>query len=141
MLSRRELLSAGFAGSLATESGTAVEEQPADREGQREIAKYLQGMGRELSEINANFQVVQGPVGKIREYMETFARSNSKFPDFMEVGIAIFVSMYDWHVKNRQQLVVTRQTDGRYFMQFMFTSLILRTDQDRNFIGLPYDRA
>jgi hypothetical protein len=58
----------------------------------------------------------------------------------MEVGTAVFFDMYDWHVKHRQQLAVTRQSDGRYAMQFMFTFLVLRPDQDVNYIGYPYDK-
>jgi hypothetical protein len=51
------------------------------------------------------------------------------------------MDVYDWHVKNRQQLVVTRGPDGRYWLQFMFTTLIMRGEQDPNYIGIPYDKG
>ena len=82
-----------------------------------------------------------GIVAKLRSDMETFLRANAKFPDFIEVGIAVFIEVYDWHVKNRQQLTVSRLGDGRYAMLFMFTTLILRPEQDRNYVGIPYDRG
>ena len=72
--------------------------------------------------------------------MEQFLRSHSKFPDYMEVGPGVFIEIYDWHIKHQQQLVVTRLADGRYTMQFMFTSLLLRPEQESGYVGYPYDR-
>lgn len=144
MLSRRELITAGVAGTMtsAPVAGARVPaEQQADREGQREIARMLQGIERSLNNAFLNPSLTHGFVSKLRENMEQFLRANSKFPDFMDVGPAVFFEMYDWHVKNRQQLTITRITDGRYAMQFMFTSLVLRPEQDRNYIGIPTDRV
>ena len=59
----------------------------------------------------------------------------------IEVGLGVFMDLYDWHVKNRQQLVVQRAPDGRYWMQFMFTSLVLRPETEANYIGIPYDKG
>ena len=145
MLSRRELITAGAAGSLSAAPGiarpSAVEEQQADREGQREIARMIQGVERTLDNALLTSSLAHGFVPKLRESMEQFLRANNKFPDFIDVGAAVFFDIYDWHVKNRQQLTVTRVADGRYAMQFMFSSLVLRPEQDRNFIGVPTDRA
>jgi hypothetical protein len=145
MLSRRELITAGAAGSLSATPGLArplpVEEQQADREGQREIARMIQGVERTLDNALLTSSLAHGFVPKLRENMEQFLRANNKFPDFIDVGAAVFFDIYDWHVKNRQQLTVARVADGRYAMQFMFSSLVLRPEQDRNFIGVPTDRA
>lgn len=146
MLSRRDLITAGVAAgglSAAPEGASALTaaEQEADRQGQREIANQIAAVDRALNSAFLSSSLAHGFVGKLRADMEQFLRANSKFPDFMEVGAAVFFDIYDWHVKNRQQLVVTRLTDGRYSMQFMFTSLILRPEQDRNYTGVPYDRV
>jgi hypothetical protein len=85
--------------------------------------------------------VAYGNVSKIRQIMEVFFRANTKFPDFIDIGISVFMDLYDWHVKNRQQLMVTRAPDGRYWLQFMFTSMVLRQEVDPNHIGIPYDKA
>ena len=53
----------------------------------------------------------------------------------------MFIDLYDWHVKYQQPLNVTRQPDGRYLMQFMFSTLLLRPEQDSGYIGYPYDKA
>ena len=144
MLSRRELFTAGIAaggiGAGAPASATTGVEQDTTREGQREIARAInqvedairQGLQPTLS---------YGLVGKVRSQMEIFLRAHSKFPDYFEIGPGVFTELYDWHVKHRQQLNVTRLSDGRYTMQFMFSTLILRTDQDPSFVGNPYDRG
>jgi hypothetical protein len=145
MVSRRELITAGVAGTFTVApSADALpvgEEQQADREGQREIAKQIQNVEGVLRSAHLSSSLAHGFVSKLRGDMETFLRANSKFPDFIEVGVAVFFDLYDWHVKHHQQLMVTRLGDGRYAMQFMFSSLILRPEQDRNYIGIPFDKA
>lgn len=144
MLSRRELLTAGVGGSLASTaapSAAAPEEQQADRDGQREIARSITTVEQTLRNAYLTSSLSHGFVVKLRNYMEQHFRASSKFPDFMDIGLAVFMDLYDWHVKNRQQLVVTRGVDGRYNMQFMFTTLVLRGEQDPNYIGIPYDKA
>ncbi|MBA3269916.1 MAG: hypothetical protein H0T71_05345 [Acidobacteria bacterium] len=147
MLSRRELITAGVAGSFvaspsASTAGPAVvEEQQADRDGQREIARSIVGVEQILRNAYLTSNLSHGFVPKLRVYMEQFFRASFKFPDFMDVGIGVFMELYDWHVKNRQQLLVSRGTDSRYNMQFMFTTLVLRGEQDSNYIGIPYDKG
>jgi hypothetical protein len=144
MLSRRELIAAGVAGGLA---GPAAEDTPmrevaqdADRAGQREIAVQIQNVDSTLKTVFLTSSVGHGVIARLRAEMETFLRANLKFPDYFEVGVAVFYEIYDWHIKYDQPVVITRLTDGRYALQFMFSNLVLRPDQDRNFIGVPSDR-
>jgi hypothetical protein len=137
MLSRREMITAGFAGSLAAAPGGASA-LPAGEQEQREVASQLQAIDRTL---NNALLPASSIVAKLRSDMEQFLRANARFPDFIEIGIGVFYDVYDWHVKNRQEVLVTVRTDGRYAMQFMFTSLILRPEQDRNFVGVPFNRG
>ena len=145
MLSRRELISAGVAGSLAgSPSGAlpaAAEEQQADRDGQREIARSIGSVEQVLRNAYLSSSLSHGHVTKLRGQMEQFFRANFKFPDFINIGLTVFMDVYDWHVKHGQQLIVTRGIDGRYNMQFMFTTLVLRGEQDGNYVGIPYDKA
>jgi hypothetical protein len=73
--------------------------------------------------------------------MEVFFKTNQKFPDFIDVGLAVFLDVFDWHVKNRQQANITRGPDSRYWIQFMFTTLILRAEHAENYIGIPFDKG
>ena len=145
MISRRELIAASVAGSLTAAPVASLElsaaEQEADRQVQREIANQIAAVDRTLNSAFLSSSLAHGFVAKARlEGLVEALRASGKFPDYIEIGVAVFFDIYDWHIKNQQQLTVTR-TDGRYIMQFMFTSLILRAEQDRNYIGVPYDRA
>lgn len=157
MLSRRELMSAGVAGMLypgahlaaadapvrgaSAETAAPTGEQQADRDGQREIARSIDRIDGTMRNALLSNSLAHGMVGKVRASMELFFKTNTKFPDFMEIGIGVFMELYDWHVKNRQQLTVTRGADGRYWMQFMFTTMLVRHEVDSMYLGIPYDKA
>jgi hypothetical protein len=144
MLSRRELITTGVAGSLAASPSAAplaTEVQDADRAGQREIARAVSSVEQVLRDSFSSPSLSYGIIELLRKEMSTFFRANFRFPEFIDIGLGVFMDVYDWHVKNRQQLVVTRGIDGRYNMQFMFTTLVLRGEQDPKFIGIPYDKV
>lgn len=82
-----------------------------------------------------------GFVPKLREAYTQYWRGNGKFPDLCEVGSDVFYDIYDWHVKNGQPIPVSRLSDGKMSITFMYTQLIVRVDQAPNFIGVPFDRA
>ncbi len=65
--------------------------------------------------------------------------STRKYPDFIEIGLDVWDNVYDWHVAYQQPLNVTRLADGRYAMSFMFTTLLLRSDQNPDFVGYAFD--
>jgi hypothetical protein len=144
MLSRRELFTAGIAGGLSRSgsdaAAPAVEQDPT-LQGQREIARAVGQVEDVIRQGLLSPSLSHGVVAKIRVLMEQFLRAHSKFPDYFEIGAGVFIELYDWHVKNRQQLSVTRLADGRYTMQFMFSTMLLRPDQDSLYIGYPYDRV
>jgi hypothetical protein len=149
MLSRRELMTAGMTGTLyygmpstaAADGAPVTIDAQSDRDGQREIARAISEAGSSVTSLLSTNSTAHGFVGKIRELMNTFLRGNGKFPDFMDIGIAVFWDLYDWHIKNEQQLIVTRGTDGRYWMQFAFTTLLLRHEVEPSHIGVPFDKV
>jgi hypothetical protein len=145
MVSRRELITAGVAGSLASSaapaaSSTAMQQEPT-REGQREIARAVGDVEDVLRDGLLGPSLSAGHVGKLRGLMEQFLRSHGKFPEYFDVGSSVFFELYDWHVRHRQQLIVTRQPDNRYVLQFMFSNIVLRPEQEPTYIGYPYEKA
>ena len=58
----------------------------------------------------------------------------------MEIGTSLFYDVYDWHVRHAQQIQIIRLADQRFAIQFMFTQLIVRWEQDANYLGTPFDR-
>jgi hypothetical protein len=144
MLTRRELITGGVTGSVVPLGHAASVEgvqSRAEVDAMRDIANQISAVDETLSQGMLSNTVVFGLAGKVRGQMETFFRTTQKFPDFIDVGYNVFMDVYDWHIKNRQQLVVTRGPDGRYWLQFMFTTLIMRGEHDAGYIGIPYDKG
>ena len=140
MLSRREVLSGGVVGGLARNAPSGAE-QPGDKEGLREIEKAIQDLEASLTRAFNTGSLSIGPIGLLRRAFELFIKANGHFPEFCDIGVGVFYDVYDWHVRNRQAIMVVRQPDNRYTIQFMFTTLVLRFETEPNFIGLPYDKA
>lgn len=144
MISRRDVVTAGVLGTLATGAAAspaeAVQDGPVIRAGLTEIK-------REIEELNGHVQrgllgssLDNGRVGQVKGRIETFLKSSGKFPEFCDIGTSVFYDVYEWHVKHQQQINVTRMADQRLMIQFMFTQLILRWENDSNYIGTPFDR-
>lgn len=145
MLSRRELFAAGVAGTL-TAAPVAAEDveslaQEANREGQKEIAGSIRAVSSTLDRAFLSNDLSFGSITKIRDLMQQHFRSTSRFPDYIDIGFSVFVELYDWHVRHGQQLLVARAVDGRYTIQFMFTTMVLRHEVDQGFIGVPYEKG
>ena len=80
-----------------------------------------------------------GTIANIRNQQKTFLKANRKYPDYIDAGVDAWEDVYDWHVKNRQEVRATRLPEGRYGILFMFTTIVLREDQTPSFVGWGYD--
>jgi hypothetical protein len=146
MISRREVVTAGVLGSLTGSAVTAEASQGGQDDGQtRAVLTRIQ---QELDTINSTLEAgLRGPglsagtIGRIRERLTLHLRSAGKFPEFLEIGTSLFYDVYDWHVRHAQQIQIIRLADQRFAIQFMFTQLIVRWEQDANYLGTPFDRA
>ena len=78
-------------------------------------------------------------VARIRQQQHTWMRSTQKYPDFIEVGLDVWDNIYDWQVVHQHPVNMTRSSDGRYSMVFMFTTLLLRPDQAADYVGYAFD--
>lgn len=142
MLSRREVIAGGVVGGLAGSPASPAEgEQPDSTVALRDIEEQLEQLRLSFDRAFNTLTLAVGPIGRLRDLFEQFLRSNGKFPDFCDIGARVFYDVYDWHIRNRQNLVVLRQADNRYTIQFMFTTLILKFENQVDFIGYPFDKA
>ena len=66
-------------------------------------------------------------------------RINNKLPDFIEVGVDVWFSVHDWHIKWQQPMTLGRDAGGRYTVVLLSTVMILRADMVPGYIGLPFD--
>lgn len=148
MLTRRELVTGTALGSVvagSTSIGAPPEAPPQDVDNAAlrtiankttEIDQTLDGLAGVVRSNTLAF----GFVPKIREAYTLYWRTHGKFPEFCEVGTSVFYDIYDWHIKNRLPIPVSRFADGRMSITFMYTQLLVRIDQAADYIGLPFDR-
>jgi len=146
MISRREVVTAGVLGSLAAgaSASPAEAEQDGDvlvlRASLQDIKTQIEELkGHVFSGLVANSMSI-GRVGLVKDRLELYLKSSGKFPEFCDIGTGVFFDIYDWHVKHQQQIQITRLADQRLMIQFMFTQLILRWENDSNYISAPYDK-
>ena len=87
-------------GGLLTGIAALVEPQQGSRSGSQGddaiVARALYDLNDTLRRtLDTSRELV-----RIREQQRTYLRAAQKFPDFIEVGIAVWESVYDWHVRH-----------------------------------------
>ena len=95
-----------------------------------------------LKDIRKALEAPQGSfveIASIRQKQVEYLRATNKFPDFIDVGLDVWFSVHDWHIKHLQPITLGRDAGGRYTVTLLATTLVLKTDADRNFISIPYD--
>jgi hypothetical protein len=130
MLTRRTLLAGGALAGAGGDQGSS------SRETDERMVKVLEDI-RDQMRLDAGANVPA--LGTIRHLQREFVKGRGKFPDFIEVGIEVWETVIDWHVRTRQVPQVTRMGDGRYAMAVFQSNLVLRHDVQNNYIGQPYD--
>ena len=142
MISRREVMTAGMLGTLGTASPSAIAEIQQDvqaiKEGFKNVEDALKDLRAATDQGLRGNSMNYGHVGSVKDKIARFARLSGKFPDFCDIGIDVFYDVYDWHVRQQQQINIVRMSDQRIAIQFMFTQLLLRWEHEPNYIGTPY---
>ena len=152
MISRREVVTAGVLGTLAgsradlSADARLEEAKVAAAQDDAGIIRALNQIDQELERLNgvvdSTSRVTTGSyLGEIRARFTTHLRAAGRFPEFMEIGVDPFYEVYDWHVRHQQQIQITRISEQRFAIQWMFTQLILRYEQDPKHLGIPFDRG
>jgi hypothetical protein len=135
-MDRRHLVSGGLLAGLAGAFGfPAAGAQQRPDEGDGRTAAAIDELRKV---VDRGFQV-SPELARIREQQRIFMRANQKFPDYIEVGIGVWESVYDWHVRHQRPVVVGRTIDGRYTMTVLETLLLLRPEQTESFVGFGFD--
>jgi hypothetical protein len=132
MITRRELIASGIGATAAANAGETVVMQDT---------ALLSSMLTELREIRRSVSL-EGTmaVGQIREAQRVFFKNTGRFPDFVDVGFAVFQSVVDWLIAVQQPLTINRIADGRYSVEFIGSTVVLRADFSDTYVGQGYDR-
>lgn len=156
MLTRRELVTGSALGAMTAASTTGAVDasagagrhepaipQEVDNGALRTIAAKTTEMDQTLDGLSGvvrSNSLAFGFVPRLREAYTLYWKSHGKFPEFCEVGTSVFYDIYDWHIKNRLPIPVSRFADNRVAITFMYTQLLVRTDQSPDYVGIPFDR-
>jgi hypothetical protein len=135
VISRRQALAAGgLLGALVPPGDNAAAQSP-------------QGISdanmRDLTKAIDNVETaIVGPlpfteIAAIRTRQVDFLRAQGRFPDFIEVGTDLWFAVHDWHVRHAQPMTLGRDSNGRYTLTLLFTTIVLRPDVAPSFIGAP----
>jgi hypothetical protein len=142
MISRREVVTAGVLGTLATANPSEAAQSSSDvqalKEGFKSLEDKVADLKTSLEQGLRGNSMNYGHVGSVKDKISRFARLSGKFPDYCDIGLDVFYDVYDWHVRQNQQINIARMSDQRIAILFMFTQLILRWENDTNYIGTPY---
>lgn len=138
MVQRRDLVGGGLVAGLASMMAPAADADVAvdDEQSTTAINRLRETFERQFDQV---YSSRWRGVSRVREQQRTWLMSTRKYPDFIEIGIDVWDNIWDWHVVYQQPLSVTRVADGRYAMSFMFTTLLLRSDQKPDFVGYAFD--
>jgi hypothetical protein len=156
MLTRRELVTGSALGAVAAASTTAAVDAPPGAAGtepapaQDSDSAALKTIASKTTEIDQTLDGLSGVVRsnslafgfvpKLRDAYTLYWKTHGKFPEFCEVGTSVFYDIYDWHIKNRLPVPVSRFADNRVAITFMYTQLLVRVDQPAEYLGIPFDR-
>jgi hypothetical protein len=132
-MQRRDLINGGFLSGLTTLASPSS--AAAQRSDEPEIARAID----KLSDLLQRAGSVSPELTRIREQQRAFLKLNQKFPDFIEIGINVWDSVCDWHIRHQQPMTIGRTTEGRYTLTVLLTALVLRPDQTDNYVGLGFD--
>jgi hypothetical protein len=136
MIDRRQLLTVGgLLGALAPAGDETA--YGAGQMSDRYVPDLLSAIKNISNAISAqqSFDVIV----PVRTRQVDFLKAQGKFPDFIDVSVDIWMSIYDWHVRLQQPLTFGRDSIGRHTMMLGFTALVLRPDVAPTFISAPYD--
>jgi hypothetical protein len=139
MIDRRDLLTlGGLAGALAGRGENA----DTAAAGTADVSdRTVQDVVSALRAITTAMYAAQSfdAIRPIRTKQIDYLKATSKFPDFIDVGVDMWMAAHDWHVRLQQPLVLGRDTTGRYTMTLEFTQLVLRPDVTADYVSVPYD--
>lgn len=142
MPTRREVMTAGVMGPLASATAPARTEAMDDLD---RVVSEVRAVQLSVQRLNTSIteaaRVTAGALADLRERFAVYLRTTGRFPEYIDVGVDVFYEAYDWHVRHQQPLQVSRQAGSRLALVFMYTQLVLRPEQERGFIGIPYDGA
>ena len=133
MVDRRHLLKTAMLGGFAARPDSTSDQSQSERQTQ-EIVEGLRSLSRAIESSHSFTEIAE-----IRLRQISFLRAEGKFPDMIDVGVDVWMGVYDWHIKHGLPATLGRDGSNRYTIMLMATALVLRPDFVPTHIGTPYE--
>jgi hypothetical protein len=139
-MNRRIAIRSGLlAGLMAAALGAPFEATAGEQGSDAQVVAALKDVETVLRRQEDGRNAHWSQVRRVQEQQRIFLKSWHRYPQFIEIGARVWEGLLEWHVRERQELKVTRAADGRYLMTFMFTTLLMRPDLEENYVGPGLD--
>ena len=143
MISRREVITAGMFGSMAVARPVEAEMQSAaETQAIKGLTDALETkFDALLNSIDQGLRgnsITFGNLGAVKTKIENYTKTSGRFPEYCDIGLSVFYDVYDWHVRHQQPVNISRVSEQRVAIQFMFTQLVVRPENELTYIGTPY---
>lgn len=143
MIPRRNLVTGGVLGGLVGALTSDTEAAAAPAAGADVTDLQVKQIADAIAALRGEVQGLRSfsELGPVRSAQVIFLRTNGRLPAYIEVGTSVWYAVHDWHIRWQQPLTLGRDNLGRYTMLLDQTLLIMRTETDPGFVGVPYDNA
>jgi hypothetical protein len=138
MLARRRMLGTRLFGGLLGATIPAAAEE-GDQTSERQVMEVVDALREIRKALESPPQASFAEIAGVRQKQVDYLKATSKFPDFIDVGLDVWFAVHDWHIKHLQQMVLGRDSSGRYTITLLSTQLVMRPDLVPSFISAPYD--
>ena len=139
-MNRRIAIRSGLLAGLVAAALAAPFDATAGAQGSdAQVVQALKDVESAVRRLEGDRNAHWGQVRRVQEQQRTFLKAWHRYPQFIEVGVRVWDGLIEWHVREQQVLNVTRASDGRYVMSFMFTTVLMRPDLEETYVGMGFD--
>jgi hypothetical protein len=137
MVTRRQVIAGTLAAGAASMDARALSAAtPLAIKSHHQDSAKLDEILEEVRALRSGPVPGAGSVDLIRQARRTYLKTTAKFPEYLDVGIDVWEGLLDWYVATRQLVDVGRLPDGRYFVKYVATSIVLRTEVPEGHVGV-----
>ena len=140
MFDRREIVTTGLAASVSAVMTHAEPASQSSSAGDADLRRAVEDLRAELRQLRLDAALPSTrSVDAVRQAIRTYLKANGKYPDYVDVGIDAWDSIYEWHVRVQQPIRITSTTENRLGLVLILTTVVMRPDLSGEFVGQGYD--
>lgn len=125
---------------ISVETATAQPDVEAQmRAGLKAIEESIDQLKTDMERALMGNPPRDGCLESVNAKIAYYVTTTGKAPAYCDVGLTVFYDVYDWHVRNRQPIRISRIAEQRMAIQYKFTQLVVRWELAGLYVGIPFD--